>query len=132
MLVEPTKKSKLAEGKSKPAEVVKKKRLAIESALPSKIVVFGIPFEVKVCNLKGSSGDCTLDDRVIRIHQTQSLEQAKATLWHEAIHAAIGLSGLSELLEEKSTSGNLEEALVRCMEHAFSDVVDISKLAVDS
>ena len=82
---------------------------------------------MQVSNLKGIYGDCSVSEKKIRIHQTQSVEAAKHTLWHEAIHAALGLSGITELLDDKNV--NLEEAVVRCIEHAFSDVVNLDLLA---
>ena len=114
--------------KPRASEVVKARKLAIEAVLPSKVSIMGRTFDVKVMNLKGCAGDCTVADSLIRIHQAQSVESAKATLWHEAIHAALGISGLTELLEAKNDS--LEEAIVRCIEHAFADVVNVDKLSI--
>lgn len=114
----------------KAAEVVKAKKKAIEAALPSSIQVLGKTFEVQICNLKGIYGDCNVMDRKIRIHQAQTVESAQHTLWHESIHAALGISGLTELLDDRNS--NLEEAIVRCIEHAFSDIVDLKKLSLAS
>ena len=110
---------------SKAAAAVKARKEALEKALPRQITVMGRVFDVQISNLKGADGDCLIAESRIRIHQAQSLESAKATLWHEVIHAALGISGLNELLTD-----SLEEAIVRCFEHSFSDVVDLNKIAV--
>ena len=97
-------------------------------SLPKKIKVLGIEFEIKLCTLKDEFGDCTIDTRLIRVDKHQGLDQALITVWHEAIHAALAVSGLNELL---APTDGLEEAIVRCLEHSFADIVDIYKLAID-
>lgn len=109
----------------KRAETVKQQKELLVSSLPEKISVLGRVFDIKVTNLKGLYGDCTPQKGIIRLSQSQTLEEAKATLFHEAVHAALFVSGMNELLGEK------EEALVRCFEHTFSHIVDINKLALD-
>jgi Zn-dependent peptidase ImmA (M78 family) len=109
--------------KKSAALTTKKKREALQADLPNKITVLGRAFEVVITNLKGLHGDCNLDKNVIRIHQNCTPEQARVTLFHEAVHAALAVSGHNEMLKE-----NQEEALVRMMEHAFNSCIDINKL----
>lgn len=49
------------------------------------------------------------------------------TLFHEAMHAALSVAGLDHILEDR-----VEEAIISCLENAFSDVVNVHSLAVDS
>lgn len=111
---------------------VKERREILENSLPRRIAVFGKIFEVQITNLKGLHGDCNEDTQVIRLHQALDLQAAKRTLFHEAIHAALAVSGHKYmLLEDEKDDGKHEEALVRMLEQAFADCMDVSKLAVD-
>lgn len=101
-----------------------KKKLELELQLPKTIMIFGKEFKVIVTSLKGLHGDCNIGNLTIRIHQNLTKEEALSTLFHEAIHASLGISGLNEMLTE-----NQEEAIVRMLEHAFADIVDITKLS---
>lgn len=118
--------------KPKATELAKIKKNKLEAALPSQISVLGQVFTVKVANLKGISGDCSVHDRVIRIHQNQDIESAKATLWHESLHAALGVAGLAELLDHQMSAhgGTLEEAIVVCLENSFRHAISLDNLAV--
>lgn len=63
----------------------------------------------------------------IKVNASHSIEVQEATLFHEAIHAALGVAGLNEILDEKT-----EEAVVRCLENAFAEIVNVYALGVDS
>lgn len=103
---------------------VNKKKLELESQLPKSITILGKEFKIVVTSLKGLHGDCNVSDKLIRIHQNLTKDEALSTLFHEAIHGALGISALNEMLSE-----NLEEAIVRLIENAFADIVDITKLS---
>jgi hypothetical protein len=66
-------------------------------------------------------------DYQISINTKQSRESQEATLFHEAVHAALSVSGLDHLVTEQ-----IEEALVTMMESAFADVVDVYALGIDN
>lgn len=100
------------------------KKLKLESSLPSVVTIFGKDFKVSITALKGLLGDCDTDSKVIRIHQNQTKNDALNTLFHEMLHAAFGISGIREILKEDQ-----EEAIVRMIEHAFADAMDVYKLA---
>jgi hypothetical protein len=61
--------------------------------------------------------DDDLDDHGMYVHDTKKIsinptkEDPLATLLHEAVHAALAVGGLSEILEDK-----LEEAVCRAVE----------------
>lgn len=61
------------------------------------------------------------------MNASHSVETQQSTLFHEAIHAALGVAGLNAVLEDK-----VEEAVVRCIENAFSEIVDVYALAIDT
>jgi hypothetical protein len=104
----------------------KQKKEDLQAVLPKSITVLGKQFEVIVTNLKGLHGDCDATKGVIRIHQNCTIEVARSTLFHEAIHAALDVSGQGEMLREDQ-----EEALVRMLEHTFYHIVDINKLGIN-
>lgn len=86
----------------------------------------GRKLDIVITNLKGLHGDFNIDKNHIRIHQNQTIDEARATLFHEALHAALAISGQNEMLKEDQ-----EEALVRLLEHAFNHIVDIDKLSAE-
>jgi hypothetical protein len=88
-------------------------------SLPKTVKVSGKEFQVKVSDLtaEGLHGDVDVEKRLIRIGKG-TLAIQKSTLFHERIHAALALGGVSALLSDK-----LEEAIVLCIEHAFSDEI---------
>ena len=98
--------------------------MILENNLPRQISVLGKLFDVKITKLKGCYGDCDDSKAQIRIHNNLDLDIALSTLFHEAIHAAFAVSGQNQLIKEEH-----EEGLVRMLEHAFKDIVDIKKLA---
>lgn len=113
--------------KKKKTITAKEKREELQASLPRKVEIFGKEFDIVITNLKGLHGDCDTAKGVIRIHQNCSIESARSTLFHEAIHAALAVSGQNEMLREDQ-----EEALVRMLEHAFYRIVNVDKLDVGS
>ena len=83
--------------------------------LPRSVTVGGVKFSVKETDAIGAKmyGWFGLDDRVISIHPVlnKTIDQKYETLMHEATHAALQVSGLAFLLNDKE-----EEAFVRCIE----------------
>lgn len=90
--------------------------------LPSTITVLGMKFEIQYSDLTSEklNGDSNIDDKIIRINSTLSEQAQKDTLFHECVHMAIGVAGLDNLI-----TGKVEEAIVRCIEHAFCDWITI-------
>lgn len=90
--------------------------------LPTTIQVLGMQFTVICCDLSSEklNGDSNIDERTIRVHSGLSLKAQRDTLFHECVHMAIGVAGLDNLI-----TGKVEEAIVRCIEHAFSDWITI-------
>lgn len=114
----------MSEVKAKKTAAQKKQELTAK--LPTAINIFGREFQIVITNLKGLHGDCDAQKNVIRIHQNCTPEQARSTLFHEAVHAALAVSGHNEMLKEDQ-----EEAIVRMFEHAFYHIVDVDKLRLD-
>ena len=92
--------------------------------IPATIEILGVEFKVKVVKLKGVYGDCDTDKRVIRLDSSLSKSDRERTLFHEAIHAALRVSGFAELLSDEKQ----EEALTVMLENAFSRAIDVEKL----
>lgn len=83
-----------------------------------KITVLGTTFTVERTKLEGDDlGDMSINERKIRIDHSASYGR---TLLHEVIHAAIGLTGWSEVL------GRKEEGIVLALESALKGVVSIN------
>lgn len=101
----------------------KQRKENLQNQLPAEIIVLGKTFKVNVSNLKGLYGDCDTHSKVIRIHQGLDINQARITLFHEAIHASFAISGHSYCLSDEQ-----EEGIVRMLEHAFYHCVDVDKL----
>lgn len=108
-------------------------KLPKKQQLPKTIKILGRNFEINYKpNLKEEDGNYLYGetfgrDLRIDINSSISLQMQKDTLFHEAIHAALEVSGLTGLLDDK-----LEEAIVTCLEHAFAHIVDVSALGIDT
>lgn len=57
-------------------------------------------------------GECIPEERLIRINPDKPADTFEATLFHEKLHAALAMSGLSTLLSDET-----EEAIVLCLEN---------------
>ena len=86
------------------------------------IYVLGVPFTVIYTNLEkdGVYGDCEPLNQTIRIDNTIPLDQQQKVLAHELTHAALRISGLNELIDDK-----IEEAICVLMETAYKVYEDI-------
>ena len=82
--------------------------------------VLGEKFVVRACKLpKNLQGDCDIGKREIRIKESLSPKLQYQTLWHEMIHAALGISGVAEMLATAEGDCRMEEAVVVALEHAL-------------
>ena len=97
----------------KPAKPSKSK------TLPKSIIIAGHSFSVEEMLLEDKHGECDVAGRKIRINSESSLEMKWHTLFHEVLHAVLGIAGLSEILEEK-----VEEAVVLSLDHLLWPLVE--------
>ena len=86
--------------------------------LPSKILIGGIEFKIILKDIE-DFGVMDFDARVICIRESLTNEEKLDTLMHEVHHAALGVSGLSNILNDDNT----EEALVRLVEHMVVPII---------
>jgi Zn-dependent peptidase ImmA (M78 family) len=68
---------------------------------------------------KDDYGETISMERVIRINIQKAEWTWRPTLVHEMVHAILGVTGHTELLDEKT-----EEALAIALEHGFEDYVE--------
>ena len=87
------------------------------------IEILGNTFKVIYIDLSKEDlcGDCDVNKRLIRISTAISAEEQVSTLFHECIHAALGLAGINNLFSEE-----IEEAVVCCIENAFHKSVKLT------
>ena len=81
-------------------------------SLPSTIKVGDIEFKVILKKMK-DFGDMDIDKKVIRVREGMTSEETFDTLMHEVTHAALAISGLSNILDDD----NVEEAVVRVADY---------------
>jgi len=86
--------------------------------LPSKILIGGIEFKIILKDIE-DFGIMDFDARVIYIRESLTREEQLDTLLHEVHHAALGISGLSNIINDDNT----EEALVRLVEHMVVPII---------
>jgi Zn-dependent peptidase ImmA (M78 family) len=86
--------------------------------LPSKMLIGGMEFKIILKEIE-DFGIMDFDARVICIRKSLTKEEQLDTLMHEVHHAALGVSGLSNILNDD----NLEEALVRLVEHMVVPII---------
>ena len=92
---------------------------------PKSVCVLGQDFsiEYKPKVVVGDNDECYglthVKDFTIQISSTENKtpEQMEATLLHEVIHAVLGVSGLTELIDDKT-----EEALVVSLENGLKEL----------
>ena len=84
--------------------------------LPKRLTIMGHAIEIKqVATLPDEDhGRCDPLAKTISISKQYPIEQRWLTLYHEAAHMVLALTGLSELLTTE-----LEEAIVLALEHNF-------------
>ena len=83
-----------------------------EYSLPSTIKVGDIEFKIVLKKMK-DYGDMDIDKRTIRIRHGLTEEESFDTLMHEVTHAALAISGISNILDDD----NIEEAVVRVADY---------------
>ena len=88
-----------------------------EYSLPSTIKVGDIEFKIVLKKMK-DYGDMDIDKRTIRIRHGLTEEESFDTLMHEVTHAALAISGLTNILDDE----NLEEAIVRLTDYVLFPV----------
>ena len=86
--------------------------------LPPYILIGGMEFKIILKEIE-DFGIMDFDARVICIRKSLTEEEKLDTLMHEVHHAALGVSGLSNVLNDD----NLEEALVRLVEHMVVPII---------
>jgi|TARA_R110002020_G_scaffold47019_1_gene134137 hypothetical protein len=87
-------------------------------SLPSTIKVGGMIFKI-IFKEMDDYGCMDFDEKTICIRKGLTPEEQLDTLIHEAHHAALGISGLSNILDCENT----EEALVRIVDYMVIPIV---------
>ncbi len=87
-------------------------------SLPSTITVGGMRFKIEFKEMD-DYGEMDFDKKIICIRKGLSPEDQLDTLIHEVHHAALGISGLSNILDCQ----NMEEALVRIVDYMVIPIV---------
>ncbi len=82
------------------------------TVLPDTIQVGGVDFKIVLSKIK-DFGDMDIDTKTIRVRAGLKPEEAFDTLMHETVHAALAVSGLTNILDDY----NLEEAIVRMTDY---------------
>ena len=86
--------------------------------VPKTLSILGQTIDiVQISMSEDSHGEADLDNHRIVLNEKYK-DTNKVTLIHELIHAAIGISGISEILTKKQ-----EEAICRCLEYALLDYI---------
>ena len=86
--------------------------------LPPTITVGGMKFKIEFREMD-DYGEMDFDKKIISIRKGLSPEDQLDTLIHECHHAALGSSGLSNILDCENT----EEALVRIVDYMVIPIV---------
>ena len=86
--------------------------------LPPTITVGGMKFKIEFREMD-DYGEMDFDKKIISIRKGLSIEDQLDTLIHEVHHAALGISGLSNILDCENT----EEALVRIVDYMVIPIV---------
>lgn len=100
--------------------------------LPTRIPVLGVPFDIEwgvVLPDDEFGGTTLVPDHLIQIGgRNDTANKRASTLLHEITHAALGVAGLADVIDNEK----LEEAIVVCLEHALlpllQTVLDVSNL----
>ena len=87
-------------------------------SLPSTIPVGGMQFKIVLKDME-DFGEMDFDKKVIYIRKGLTQEEELDTLIHEVHHVALGISGLSNIMDDENT----EEALVRIVDYLVMPIV---------
>lgn len=101
------------------------------SILPERVLILGRPVTVRRPEMAaGDFGEYHQHQYLIDVAAQLEQESAERTLVHECLHAALHISGISEMIPRDEKT-DLEEALVVCLENALGHAVDLDKLRLD-
>ena len=87
-------------------------------SLPSTITVGGMQFKIVLKDME-DFGEMDFDKKIINIRKGLTQEDEVDTLIHEVHHVALGISGLSNIMDDENT----EEALVRIVDYLVMPIV---------
>ena len=87
-------------------------------SLPPTITVGGMEFKIVLKDME-DFGEMDFDKKVINIRKGLTQEEELDTLIHEVHHVALGISGLSNIMDDENT----EEALVRIVDYLVMPIV---------
>ena len=87
-------------------------------SLPPTITVGGMEFKIVLKDME-DFGEMDFDKRIISIRKGLTQEEELDTLIHEVHRAALGISGLSNIMDDENT----EEALVRIVDYLVMPIV---------
>ena len=87
-------------------------------SLPPTITVGGMKFKIVLKDME-DFGEMDFDKKIINIRKGLTQEEELDTLIHEVHHAALGISGLSNIMDDENT----EEALVRIVDYLVMPIV---------
>ena len=86
--------------------------------IPKSITLLGKKIKIHYEPMETNLGLSNFSEMAIYINSKQSIEEAKNTLLHECMHMILYIAGVSFMFDE-----NLEEAIVRALEHGLVDIV---------
>ena len=87
-------------------------------SLPPTITVGGMEFKIVLKDME-DFGEMDFDKKIINIRKGLTQEEELDTLIHEVHHVALGISGLSNIMDDENT----EEALVRIVDYLVMPIV---------
>ena len=87
-------------------------------SLPPTITVGGMEFKIVLKDME-DFGEMDFDKKIISIRKGLTQEEELDTLIHEVHHVALGISGLSNIMDDENT----EEALVRIVDYLVMPIV---------
>ncbi len=89
--------------------------------IPETITIAGRDIKIVWKDFEETYGQYVHDKR--EIHLARRIQDSEAMVWqtlyHELVHAALGMAGLDHVLGDDN-----EEAVVRCIEHLLFPVFD--------
>lgn len=88
--------------------------------IPTEVKILGIPFKIKIVDDLEDYGETNGPENVIKLNKKFSRDKMESTLLHELVHAALYVSGLSQVLDDK-----MEEGIAICVENALNSVVEV-------
>lgn len=113
----------------------KRRKRIKKDSVPNSLILLGRNIEVKITDLNKEPDNGTTygmchghEHRIeVDLHHPQGQNQLNSTLFHEAAHMVLHLTGLTEMLH--SANDNLEEAVICAFETAFADYINMGDLS---